>query len=452
MMTRGTFENQQELELVMLEQLVKEDHLLRKIVKYISFDFIYDLVEEYYSQDMGRDSIDPVVLFKMELIQMLYGIRSLRRLCEEVHHNMAYRWFLGFGITTKIPDHSVFSQNKIRRFKDSSVYQKIFNHIVQIAHEYGLIKGKIVYTDSTHIRANASNSKYENEEYEVVEYKNTHLDRVNRIRKRHNIRPLKELDDKTITKTRKISKVDPDSGFMHRDRKPLGFFYLDHRTVDSYYNIILDAYITAGNMNDAVPYLDRVDYLKATYEFLENLKYASADAGYFTSKVLEGLKERGLIPVMGVKRHPKKKGKDSKYWFAFDILEDVYICREGNLLDYKTTERNGYNIYRSMPEDCNKCKRKSACVDKGKDFRTIRRHIDEDFKDEVREFMKTEKAKSIYGMRSDTIERSFADSKELHGYRYASFRGLEKMQMEAYMVATAQNIKKIAMVMATRGE
>ncbi|MEN1762306.1 transposase, partial [Anoxynatronum sibiricum] len=143
-------------ELVILEQLVKEDHLLRKIDKHISLGFIYDLVDEYYADTMGRPSIDPVVLFKMSLIQALYGIPSERRLAEEIHHNMAYRWFLGYGITDTIPDHSTISYNRTQRFKDAKVYESIMNEVVLMAMENKMVSGKIFYTDSTHIRANAS--------------------------------------------------------------------------------------------------------------------------------------------------------------------------------------------------------------------------------------------------------------------------------------------------------
>lgn len=119
MMTRGKKDKQQlQFELVMLDQLVKPDHDLRKIDKYIDFNFIYDLVEPYYSEVMGRPSIDPVVLFKMSLIQALDGIRSEERLVDAIHHNMAYRWFLGYGLTEPIPDHSTISHNRAVRFKD----------------------------------------------------------------------------------------------------------------------------------------------------------------------------------------------------------------------------------------------------------------------------------------------------------------------------------------------
>ena len=447
MMTKNTLSQQEKMELVMLEQLVKKDHLLRKIDAHIDFTFIYDVVEVLYSQDNGRPSVDPIVLFKMELIQKLYGIRSIRRLVDDIHHNMAYRWFLGYGITDSIPDHSVFSQNKIRRYQSSSKYLEIFEIIVKQAIEKGLVKGKIVYTDSTHIRANASNSKYESEEIEFVISKNKDIDRINSVRERHGQKPLKVLEDKIGTKRKKVSKTDPDCAFMNRDRKPRGFYFLDHITVDSSYNIILDAFVTPGNVHDSISYLERLDYVMATYELPKTLKYTSADAGYFNNNVLLGLKERNLHPIIGATKFAKKPGKDSKYWFSYDLIEDVYICREGQLLEYKTTNRQGYSEYESEKETCEKCQRKDQCLLSNNVTRIIRRHVNEEYKDEAREVLKTDKGKNIYSRRKETVERVFADAKEIHGFRYAHFRGIEKVQTEAYLVAIAQNIKKMAMVL-----
>ena len=192
MLTR-TKEKQASYEFVMLEELVMEDHLLRKIDKFIDFSFIYDEVEDLYCPDNGRPSVDPVVLFKMTLLQYLYGIRSERRLVEEIHHNMAYRWFLGFGITDKIPDHSIFAVNRLRRFKDTKVYENIFNKIVEQAIVHGFVDGKIVYTDSTHIKANASLSKFENEEFMIeVEEDPELLENINKKRESKGQKPLKK--------------------------------------------------------------------------------------------------------------------------------------------------------------------------------------------------------------------------------------------------------------------
>ena len=151
-------EAQSEIEVVMLEQLVPQDHLLRKIDKYIEFSFIRDLTRYLYCHTNGRPAVDPVVLFKMLFIGYLYGIRSERQLVKDIEVNLAYRWFLGYSITEKIPDSSTISQNRIRRFKGTDIPQKIFDNIVFQAIEKGLVGGKILYSDSTHIKANANKS------------------------------------------------------------------------------------------------------------------------------------------------------------------------------------------------------------------------------------------------------------------------------------------------------
>lgn len=447
MLTKNN-EKQFEMEFVMIDQLVADDHLLRAIDKYIDFEFIYELVDNMYSE-IGRPSVDPIVLFKMLLIQKLFGISSERRLMKEIQHNVAYRWFLGFGLTTKVPDHSIFSQNKIRRFKESTIFEDIFLEINEQANDYGLIKGKIVYTDSTHIRANASNSKSENEVSEVEIDEDRYLEKVNQVRQRHGIKPLPRKKPKFETKTRKVSTTDPESGFMNRSRKPRGFYWLDHRTVDSSYNIILDTFVTSGNVHDSTVYLQRLDYIINEYKNLPNpIKYACADAGYFTDKVLTGLKERHLKAIIGAPRFRAPKGKDSKYWFSYDIIEDVYVCREGEFLEHKRTPRNGYSEYESDPEKCEKCERKSKCLLKPKDtIRVIRRHVNDEYKEEARILLSSEIGEALYSRRKETVERSFADSKQHHGYRYAHYRGKENVQNEAYLVCVAQNIKKIALVM-----
>lgn len=454
MMTKRT-EVQQKIEAVMLEQLVKPDHLLRKIKKHVDFNFIYDLVKDLYSEDMGRPSIDPVVLFKMSLLQAIYGISSERRLVDEVHHNMAYRWFLGYGLTETIPDHSVFSYNRRQRFEDSSIYEDIFNEIVLMAIDKGLVKGKIFYTDSTHIRANASNSKYANEEYEeVITEDESLLTLINEKRESKGQKPLKPAKEKTIVKSRKVSKTDPDSGYMHRDRKPVGFYHLLHGTVDSANNIMLGLNVTPGNVHDATVYIENLDNI---FEALDVIpKYVGADAGYFNLNVLEELSERNLTPVIGPKKYAGKKGKKSKYWFEYDPEKDLYTCFEGHELQYKTTNRQGYVEYQSDAATCKECPKREKCLYENKDTmdisdsqtRIIRRHVKEHFADEVRAFMKTEKGKSLYKRRKETIERIFADMKELCGIRYAHYRGSEGVKAQALITATALNIKKIATILS----
>ena len=125
----GKQDAQIQMVILVIDSMIPENHLLRQIKNCVNFDFIYEKAAPYYS-NVGRKSIDPVILMKMLLIGYLYGIKSERRLEEEISLNLAYRWFCDIDFMQKVPDHSIFSQNRRRRFKDSGIFREIFNKIV----------------------------------------------------------------------------------------------------------------------------------------------------------------------------------------------------------------------------------------------------------------------------------------------------------------------------------
>lgn len=439
---------QQGLELVLIENLVPKDHVLRGIEKYVDFSFINDLTKDLYCADNGRPAVHPVVLFKMLFIGYLFGIRSERQLVKDIEVNIAYRWFLGFSLTDKIPSHSTISQNRISRFKDKDICQKIFDNIVLQAINKKLVDGKILYTDSTHLKANANKNKFTKEQveqstkcyFEELE-KNINEDRV-----AHGKQPLKEKEETLETKEIKVSATDPESGYMVRDGKPKGFFYLDHRTVDGRYNIITDVYVTPGNINDVDPYIERLDVQIDKFGF--KTKYVGADAGYLTNNICREIFERELKAVMGYRRGPHVKGKFTKYRFQYVKEQDVYYCPDLRALVYRTTNRDGYREYACKEEYCSKCILKDKCLSSKSRKKVVYRHVWEEYKEEVIKFTKTEKGKWLYSRRKETIERSFADSKELHGLRYARFRGIKKVAEQCLLTAAVQNMKKIARVLS----
>ncbi len=157
---------QNEYEFVSIDDMVPSDHLLRKIDKYIDFSFIIEKVRPYYSEEKGRPS-DPLILFKMMFIGYLYGIRSERKLEQEIRMNMAYRWFLGLKFQDPIPHHSTISWNRQKRFKDTNVFQEIFDEIVLLAMNHNMVGGRVLFTDSTHLKANANKHKFTRQEVEV---------------------------------------------------------------------------------------------------------------------------------------------------------------------------------------------------------------------------------------------------------------------------------------------
>ncbi|MEY3235732.1 MAG: hypothetical protein RL230_3003 [Pseudomonadota bacterium] len=154
-MLRQLGAEQTALEMVRLEELVPKDHLLRKIEAVIDFSFIHNRVAGLYCADNGRPPLDPTLMFKALFIGYLFGIRSERQLVHETGVNVAYCWFLRLKLTDGVFDASTLSQNRRRRFNDTSVAQDIFDAIVEQAMGYGLVEGKVLYTDSTHLKANA---------------------------------------------------------------------------------------------------------------------------------------------------------------------------------------------------------------------------------------------------------------------------------------------------------
>lgn len=475
---------QHELEMVTLESLVPADHLVRKIDKAIDLSFIRERVAHLYCANNGRPAIDPVVLFKLLLLGYLFGIRSERQLMREVQVNVAYRWFLGLRLTDKVPDASTISQNRRRRFADSGIYQEIFDEIVLQAMGRGMVEGQVLYSDSTHLKANANKNKHD--EVEVACSATAYLQELEEAIDADRIaagkKPLKprtrargaqvdsEDDDSgggtasgadsdapdaastgaasspVHTKRIKQSRTDPDSGFMVRDDKPRGFFYLDHRTVDSKHAIITDTHVTAGNVHDSQPYIKRLD---RQCERFGLAPYAvGLDAGYFTPQVCQGLEQRGIAAVMGYRSPTHKAGYFYKRQYSYDSEQDIYLCPQGQQLHYRTTNRQGYRLYHSDPAQCAGCEQRQRCTQSANKTKVVTRHVWERAKEAVDARRLTEWGKKVYARRKETVERSFADAKQLHGHRYARMRGLAKVMEQCLLAACAQNMKKIALLLA----
>lgn len=447
------FENthrQSKMETVLLENLVPKNHILRRIDKYIDFSFINEICRPYYCENNGRPAIEPEIMFKMLFVGYLFGIRSETRLVEEVKVNMAYRWFLGFGLEDKIPDTSVIWQNRLRRFKGTDIPQQIFDRIVLQAIKHKFVEGKILYSDSTHLKANANKNKFKN--VEVMQSTKSYIDDLNKAveqdRADHDKKTLKDKDDddEPPKKSIKQSTTDPESGFMHRDGKPKGFFYLDHRTVDSKANIITDVFVTPGNVNDVDPYINRLKVQTEKFGF--DVEFVGLDAGYNVVNICRELFQMGINGAMGYRRGCQQKGKFGKYKFTYLKEWDVYICPERNYLEYVTTDREGKREYRCKNDRCASCSRREECLSEKQKTKSLRRHVWEDYKDIMYQFTKTDEGKEIYKRRKETIERSFADSKELHGLRYCRMRGIEKVSEQCLLTAAVQNMKKIATMLS----
>ena len=426
-------EIQSEILMTTMEEIVPQDSLFRKIDKYIDFTFIYDEVKDLYCENNGRPSIDPVVLFKLVFIQALDGIKSMRKTCEKIKVDAEYRWFLNIPFGYDTPHFSTFSKNYERRFKDTNIFENIFINIVNQAIKYNLIDGTTFYTDSTHKKANANKGKYEDTIEEVVKTRRIWLEEeINEERRNQNKKEFK-YEDEVIKKDVRISTTDPESGYYHRDNKEKGFMYLDHRTVDDKCNIIVDCYVTKGNVHDSNPYIERMEYLKRIFNF--NIQKVALDSGYATLDIKKYIIDNDILGVIGYRRYGSKESRSEKSKYYYNEEYDVYVEKEtGEVLEYSgKIDRLGYKTYTNITKD-----------------RIVRRHICEWMNELIREYRISKEGKELYKRRKEKVERSFADSKQNHGYRYAMYKGLNKNQHYTWLICAAQNMKNISMKIENR--
>ena len=447
-MLRDKTPQQHELEMVAIDQLVPQDHLVRLVDLAIDFEFIRDEVAHLYCKNNGRPAVDPVRFFKYLFLGYLFGIQSERRLIKEVQVNVAYRWFLGLGLTDDVIHHSTLSQNRVKRFKDSDIYQSIFDNIVRQAMKQKLIGGHSLFADSTHLKANANKRRYDIEDLKVSP--SVYVEQLNEAvikdREAEGKKPLKYEEKEPCTKPTKVSRTDPDSGFMVRDEKPKGFFYLDHRVVDGRHGIIVDTHATAGNVHDSQPIIQRLDRVLDTFEL--NPIAVGLDAGYFTAAVCHNLEERQLIGVLGYRRPNRKKGYFAKREYSYDADTDTYTCPQGEILIYNTTNRLGYRQYHSTPKTCKECPVRARCTNSKNHTKVVTRHVWQASVEAANEIRLSEWGKKRYKRRGETVERSFADAKQHHGHRYCRYRGIKKVNAQCLLAAACQNMKKMALMKA----
>ena len=199
-----------------MDELIPEDHLLRKIDSVIDFTKIYEIVSDLYCENNGRPSIDPIVLFKMVLIQHIYGIPSLRKTADEVKVNVAYRWFLGYLLNEQTPHFSTISYNFKNRFTAETI-EKVFYWILNEIEQAGYLTPETVFVDGTHIKANANMKKAVKKAVPKAAkiYEEKLMEEINEDREEHGKKPF---DDTKPPKERIVneSTTDPECGVFHK--------------------------------------------------------------------------------------------------------------------------------------------------------------------------------------------------------------------------------------------
>jgi transposase len=451
-----------QIEFVCLDQLVPVDHLVRKIESAIDFNFIYDYTKDYYSENTGRPCLDTVTLFKIIILNFLVGKNSIRGILEETKVNMAYRWFLNLSLTGSVPNYSTFSQNYIRRYKDTDVFEKIFNKVFMTLLENEVVDLSVLFVDGTHIKASANKKKFIKKQVNVAftKFEEQIQEEINEFRKETGRNEFDYFDDddengmmvddetgevKKIKekKTINVSKVDPDSGMFVKGEHERQFAYVDQVACDKHgWIVCFDT--NPGNMHDSKAFLPLFERQLLKFD----PKVICGDAAFNNTSIARFVEENNiqlLVPYVAPRggKDPFNKG------FKYYLEANCYLCPNWKMLTYNNIDRDGYMHYQIERHECNGCPFIKQCLKKYHK-KTIRRHLYADYMELNRNFRLSEEGKNIYKLRKTSIERVFAEAKENHGLRFTRFRGLKKNRHIRCLLYACLNIKKLALLLFRR--
>ena len=432
-----------------IERHVPADHLLRRIDRFVDLSGVRSHLAPYYS-DVGRPSVDPELMIRMLLVGYCYGVRSERRLCEEVHLNLAYRWFCRLSLDADVPDHSTFSKNRHGRFRDSDLRRKVFETVVGRCMAEGLVGGEGFAVDASMVVADAHRQRGVAGTSELDPASNRAVTEY-----------LAVLDDAafggaTPVEPKLVSPTDPAARWTAARGGPAVYAYADNYLIDLKNAVIMDVEATtAVRQAEVTAAKTRID--RTAEQHGVTPERLAADTAYGSAEMLAWLvDERKIEPHIPVFDKSKRTdGTFSRDDFAYDPATDVYTCPAGKQLrTYRrafTKPRLGVMKdntvrYRASKRDCDACPLKPQCCP-NEPARKIIRSIHEAARDKARAIAKTE-AYAVSRRERKKVEMLFAHLKRILRLDRLRLRGPNGARDEFLLAATAQNLRKLAKLVA----
>jgi transposase len=425
-----------------LERHVPAAHMLRNIDRFVDLSVVRSELAPFYSS-IGRPSIDPELLVRMLLVGYCYGIRSERRLCEEVHLNLAYRWFCRLGLDGEVPDHSTFSKNRHGRFRDCNLLRKLFETVVRRCMAEGLVDGTAFAVDASLIAADANKQRSaagtDSHGWEVL------------ARTRRSVREYLETLDEAAwgaaseTVPKFVSRSDPAAQWTGAHKGHAFFAYADNYLIDLKAAVIVDVEATRA-IRQAEVGAARTMIARTEERFGMHPERLAADSAYGSADMLGWLvNQRAIEPHIPVfDKSAREDGTFARDDFAYDPRTDIYRCPAGKVLTSTGTLVNdgATLLYRASKRDCDICDLKQRCCPK-MPARKVPRSIYESARDVARGIAKTEAYVTSRRERKK-IEMLFAHLKRILRLDRLRLRGPCGARDEFLLAATAQNLRKLA--------
>jgi transposase len=429
-----------------LERHVPGDHLLRSIDRFVDLTAIREHLRPFYSE-MGRPSIDPELMIRMLIVGYCFGIRSERRLCDEVHLNLAYRWFCRLGLDGDVPDHSTFSKNRHGRFRDSDLLRQLFETTVKRCMTEGLVGGDGFAVDASLIRAEANRQRFATgEEGLPPDASSRAIDEY-----------LAVLDDAafgaaTEVVPKRISPSDPAARYTSAHGGKAEFCYATNYLIDVKHAVIMDVEASTAVRQAEVTAAKRM--IERVHDDLGIWpRKLIGDTGYGSAETLAWLvHERDIEPHIPVfDRSSRTDGTFSRVDFVFDIEEDTYTCPAGKLLKRRQRRfgdrpdempADGHYRYRASTADCTGCALKPQCCP-GQPTRKVMRSLHEGARNLTRA-LSQEDEWIVSRRERKKVEMLFAHLKRILRLDRLRLRGPCGARDEFHLAAAAQNLRKMA--------
>jgi IS5 family transposase len=386
----------------------------------------------------------------MLIVGYCMGIRSERRLCEEVHLNLAYRWFCRLGLDAKVPDHSTFSKNRHRRFRESNVLRHLFETVVERCMAQGLVGADGFAVDASLIAADANKQRsVPSDEWKPEEVK----DKACRAAREY----LATLDDAAFgaaspVTPKFISLSDPAAQWTGAHKGHAFFAYATNYLIDTDHGVIVDGEATRAirqaEVGAARTMLERTEDC-----FGLKPNYLTADSAYGSAESLAWLvKQKKITPHIPVfDKSTRTDGTFSRADFTFDLQRDRYTCPAGKeLVQFRRTyatprtgiTAEGTRLYRASKKDCDVCELKSRCCPNAV-ARKIPRDLHEDARDVARALASTSEYEAACRRRKK-VEMLFAHLKRILRLGRLRLRRPCGAKDEFLLAATAQNLRRLA--------
>jgi transposase len=425
-----------------LDDHVPQDHLLRQIATVLDLSEVRQKLAPYYSA-MGRPSIDPELMIRMLLIGYLYGIRSERRLVEEVHLNLAYRWFCGLGLTGEVPERSSFSKTRHGRFRESDAFRMVFESVLQACLRAGLVSGETFATDASVIEADARVARRtEGKEppdvwdnpANVTRPVREYLDALDKAA------GLAALPGESPQPPKSLSLTDPQAALTSKGKSKIAFAYGTNYLIDTKAAIIVDVEASPSRWTAEVAATrTMIDRTKSRFDLQP--KKLAADTAYGSGGNLAWLMERGIEPHIPIlDRTSQTNGVFTRNDFTFDRTINAYICPGGKHLPLVHDRGTGTLIYRASTRDCGSCPLKPQCTAGA--CRTLSVNAHEEVRQHVASLARTEAFKKSARLRRK-VEMCFAHLKRHLNFRRLRLRGMTGARDECTLAAIAQNLRKL---------